>query len=115
MWSASVTYALMHLNADNIVWQLNSLHDALGYPTEDNESAYSFGVRRIISQLEIYDKVWAARNVADSVQKEDGGVRHSKQGIELVKQIVNYLEDIEGGAECFPYDEIEELRENFCL
>lgn len=49
------------------------------------------------------------------MQKEDGGVRHSNQGIELAKQIVKYLEEIEGTAECFPYDEIEELREVFWL
>lgn len=71
-----------------------------------NESAYCSGVGKVISQLEIYDQVWAARNLEDAVQKEDGGVRHSHQGIELAKQIVKYLEDIEGTAECFPYDEI---------
>ncbi|MSD30572.1 hypothetical protein GKG35_07290 [Faecalibacterium sp. BIOML-A3] len=49
------------------------------------------------------------------MQKEDGGVRHSNQGIELAKQIVKYLEDIGGTAECFPYDEIQELREAFWL
>ena len=87
----------------------------LGYPTEKNESAYCSGVGKVISQLEIYDQVWAVRNLEDTVQKEDGGVRHSHQGIELAKQIVKYLEDIEGTAECFPYDEIQELREAFWL
>ena len=47
------------------------------------------------------------------MQKEDGGVRHSNQGIELAKQIVKYLKEIQGTAECFPYDEIQELREAF--
>ena len=41
------------------------------------------------------------------MQKEDGGVRHSNQGIELAKQIVKYLEDIGGTAECFPYDALQ--------
>ena len=59
--------------------------------------------------------MWTARNLEDTVQKEDGGVRHSNQGIELAKQIVKYLEDIGGTAECFPYDEIQELREAFWL
>ena len=108
-------YVPMDLNADIIMWQLYSLHGSLGYPTEKNESAYSSGVSKVISQLEIYDQVWAARNLEDTVQKEDGGVRHSHQGIELAKQIVKYLEDIEGTAECFPYDEIQELREAFWL
>ena len=70
---------------------------------------------KVISQLEIYDQVWAARKAGETVQKEGGGVRHSRQGIELAKQIVKYLEDIEGDAECFPYDEVEELREAFWL
>lgn len=49
------------------------------------------------------------------MQKEGGGERHSQQGIELAKQIVKYLEGIEGDAECFPYDEVEKLREAFWL
>ena len=58
-----------------------------------------FRVGKAISQRETYDQVWTARNLEDTVQKEDGGVRHSNQGIELAKQIVKYLEDIEGTAE----------------
>lgn len=108
-------YVPMDLNADIIMFQLYSLRDTLGYSTEKNESAYCSGIRKVISQLEIYDQVWAARKLEDTVQKEDGGVRHSHQGIELAKQIVKYLEDIEGTAECFPYDEIQELRESFWL
>lgn len=108
-------YVPMDLNADIIMWQLYSLHGLLGYPTEKNESAYSSGVSKVISQLEIYDQAWAARKAGETVQNGDGGVRHSQQGIELAKQIVKYLECNEGDAECFPYDEIEELREEFWL
>ena len=108
-------YVPMELNADIIMWQLYSLHSTLGYSTERNESVYCSGVGKVISQLEIYDQVWAARKPEDTVQKEDGGVRHSHQGIELAKQIVKYLEDIEGTVGCFPYDEIQELREAFWL
>lgn len=108
-------YVPMDLNADIIRWQPYSLHSTLGYPTERNESAYCSGVGQVISQLEIYDQVWAARSLEDTAQKEDGGVRHSHQGIELAKQIVKHLEEIEGTAECFPYDEIQELREAFWL
>ena len=103
----------MDLNTDIIMWQSYSLYGTLGYSTERNESAYCSGDGKVISQLEIYDQVWAARNLEDTVQKEDDGVRHSHQGIELAKQIVKYLEDIEGTAEYFPYDEIQELREAF--
>lgn len=108
-------YVPMDLNADGIMWQLYDLYCSLGYPTESNEAAYYSGVRKIITQLEIYDQVWVARKVEESVQKENGGVRHSRKGIELAEKIINYLEEKEGTAECFPYDEIEELREVFWL
>ena len=108
-------YVPMDLNADIIRWQPYSLHSNLAETTERNESAYCSCVGQGISQLEIYDQVWAARSLEDTAQKEDGGVRHSHQGIELAKQIVKHLEEIEGTAECFPYDEIQELREAFWL
>lgn len=41
--------------------------------------------------------------------------RHSMQGIKLVKRVVEYLEVNEGVAECFPYEEIEELKGKFVL
>ena len=103
----------MDLSADSIMGQLYSLYSSLGSPTENNELGYCAGVRKVISQLEIYDQVWAARKAAETVQKKDGGERHSLQGIELAKRIVKYLEDNEGTAELFPYEEIEDLREEF--
>ena len=108
-------YVPMDLNADIIMWQLYSLFGSLGYPSASNESVYSSAVRKIISQLEIYDQVWSARNVGETVQKEDGGVRHSRKGIESAGKIVKFLEDNDGSAECFPYDEIEELKNEFWL
>lgn len=68
-------YVPMDLNTDIIMWQLYSLFGSLGYALESNESVYSSTERRIIAQLEIYDQVWSARNVGETVQKEDGGVR----------------------------------------
>lgn len=105
-------YVPMDLNADAIMSQLHLLFSSHGYPTESNESAYSSGVGKIITQLEIYDQVWSARDVG---VKETGGVCHSRQGIELAGKIVKFLEDHEGNAECFPYDEIEELKNEFWL
>ncbi len=63
-------YVPMDLNAAIIMWQLYSLHSTLGYSTEKNESSYCSGVGKVISQLEIYDQVWAARNLEDTVQKK---------------------------------------------
>lgn len=108
-------YVPMDLNFENIMWQLYSLYEELGWPTEANEFLYSIEVGRLISQLEIYDQVWVARKIGQAVQKEEGGVRHSQQGIELAQKMVEYLEDNEGCAECFPYEEIEELKKTFWL
>ena len=105
----------MDLNAEGIMWRLYALYGSLGYPTESNESAYYSGVRKIITQLEIYDQVCGARKEEESVKKANGGVRHSREGIELAGKIVKYLEENEGTAECFPYDEVEKLREMFWL
>lgn len=64
----------MDLNADGIMRQRYALYGALGEPTESNEPLYYSGVRKIITQLEIYDQVWVARKVEENVQKENGGV-----------------------------------------
>lgn len=78
-------YVPMDLNADGIMRQLYALYGALGEPTESNELVYH------------------------------SGVRHSRKGIELAGEIINYLEENEGAAECFLYDEVEELRDAFWL
>ena len=108
-------YVPIDINADAIMRRLHLLFVTMDYPTEDNESAYSFAVRRIISQLEIYDQVCVTRNFEESVQKELGGVRHSREGIELARRIAEYLEENDGTAELFPWDEIEKLRKEFWL
>lgn len=108
-------YVPIDINPEAIMWRLNFLFVTMDYSTEDNESAYSFAVRRIISQLEIYDQVCVTRNFENSVQKELVGVRHSREGIELAKRIADYLEENDGTAELFPWDEIEKLRKEFWL
>lgn len=71
--------------------------------------------RWLIYQLEIYDQVCVTKNFEESIQKEIGGVRHSREGIELARRIADYLEENDGTAELFPWDEIEELRKEFWL
>ena len=108
-------YVPIDINADAIMRRLHLLFVTMDYHTEDNESAYSFAVRRIISQLESYDQVCVTRNFENSVQKGRGGVRHSREGIELARRIADYLEENDGTAELFPWDEIEKLRKEFWL
>ena len=79
-------YVPMDLNADNIMRQLQSLYNKLGYPDDENESDYSIGVGKLISQLELYDQVRVVRDLANATRKVNGGELHSQQGIALAKK-----------------------------
>lgn len=106
-------YVPMDLNADKIMWRLYRIYMALDDPDYHNETEFSTAVGIIVAQLEIYDQVWVARDAAHTVQKSEGGVYHSQKGIELAKKIIEYLEENEGCAECFPYEIIDKLKDEF--
>ena len=57
--------------------------------------------------------LWAARDAVHAVQKSEGGVYGSQKGIELAKKIIEYLKENEGCAECFPYEIIDKLEDEF--
>lgn len=82
-------YIPMDLKAAVIMHQLNLLYLMLESPSEDNETWFSSGVRVLISQLEIYDQVWVARDAAHAVQKTEGGRFYSKQGIQLAQEYLS--------------------------
>ena len=64
-------------------------------------------VRLIIAQLEIYDQVWKVRHMP-----KEGS--HNAEAKELAEETVRMLEEIPNGcSEIFPFDLIEELREEF--
>lgn len=105
-------YVPMDLNAENILYQLKSLFEMLGSPSWDNECAYSLETGKIVAQLEIYDQVWAARGHHDKASYKPS-VIHSREGIELAKKIIAYLKEKDGTADSFPYEVIDELREEF--
>ena len=75
------------------------------------ELEFSYQVDKIISQLEIYDQVWVARDLGNAVRIEEH--LHSKKGIELAGKIVSILLEDEGCAERFPYDIVYELKMEF--
>lgn len=106
-------YVLMDLNADKIMWRLYRIYMVLDDPDYHNETEFSTAVGIVVTQFEIYDQVWVARDAAHAVQKSEGGVYHSQKGIELTKKIIEYLEENEGCAECFPYETIDKLRDEF--
>lgn len=74
---------------------------------EDNETDFSVDVGMIISQLEIYDQIWFVRHMPKKGE-------HSREAKKLVAEIVSRLENIpDGGAESFPFELIDELKEEY--
>lgn len=106
-------YIPLDLNHKAIIRRLAQIGEKFGYPTDGNEFDYSCEVGRIIAQLEIYDQVWYVweRNCADSPEEK----HHSQHGKALVEEMLDILEGWEENscAECFPYDQIDELEEEY--
>lgn len=108
-------YVPLDLSEEAILRRLQYLYYCFGMVSEKNEGEYSSGVSRLVSQLEIYDQVRVARDIETSIQKEPGGIRHSLQGIELARKMIKVMEENEGCGECFPYEQINELKKEFWL
>ena len=104
-------YVPLDLNATQILNRLQQIYRIMESPDDTNELEFSYQVGKIISQLEIYDQVWVARDLKNAVRIEER--LHSTKGIELTKKIINVLMEDEGCAECFPYDVIDELKAEF--
>ena len=100
-------YIPLDINKAAIIRRLFDLIDRYGEANEDNEFNFSSDVDALVSQIEIYDQIWNARHVP-----ERGG--HSREAVELVEEFIDKLEEIpDGGAELFPFELIEELREEY--
>ena len=100
-------YLPMDLNKDAILRRLDYIIMVYGEAREDNESDFSIDIGMIISQLEIYDQIWFVRHMPKEGE-------HSREAKELAAEIVSRLEDIpDGGAECFPFELIDELKEQY--
>lgn len=110
-------YAPMDLNSDYIIQRLHMLEAALGDPDESNESWYLTEMQKVMVQLEVYDQVWVARDLAHAVQKVQGENYHSQQGINLAARIVECLEMARenSAAECYPFEMIEALKEEYWM
>ena len=86
---------------------MGSVNGRYGTVSERNKMWYSTDVERLLSQLEIYDQRWYMRNMPPKG-------KHSAEGIELAKEIIQRLLDIpEGDSESFPYDLIDELNADY--
>lgn len=102
-------YLPMDLNKNAILRRLRNVIYQYGEATEENESGFSVDVDKLISQIEIYDQVWYVRHMP-----KDENQRHSNEAKELVKEFVKELGQIpDGGAEMFPFETIDELKEEY--
>ena len=104
-------YVPLDLNAAQILNRLQQIYQIMESPDDTNELEVSYQVGKIISQLEIYDQVWVARDLGNAVRIEEH--LHSTNGIELASKIVSVLLEDEGCAERFPYDVVDELKKEF--
>ncbi len=97
----------MDINREAILRRLRMLISHYEEANEDNELSFSSDVGMLISQIEIYDQIWFVRHMPDKR-------KHSAEAVRLVKDFVSLLEDIpDGCAERFPFEEIDELREEY--
>ena len=64
-------------------------------------------VEMLISQIEIYDQIWYVRHIPQNGE-------HSLEANELVEEFIAKLEEIpDGCAECFPFEVIDRLKEEY--
>lgn len=100
-------YVPLDINHSAILRRLEAVIDRYGEANEENEMDFSIDVEGILSQVEIYDQIWYVREYQETM-------RHSQRAVSLIKEIIVLLENIvDGGAECFPFETIEELRKEY--
>ena len=100
-------YVPLDLNHSAILRRLEAVIDRYGEANEENEMDFSIDVEGILSQVEIYEQIWYVREYQETM-------RHSQRAVSLIKEIIVRLENIvDGGAECFPFETIEELRKEY--
>lgn len=105
-------YVPLDLNRKALLRRLNGL-TKYGDLTTDSEMNYSCGVDGIITQVEIYDRIWYTRE--DEFFAAPDSKHHSKHVKELVREIISVLEEwgAAGSADCFPDDTIAELKNEY--
>ena len=100
-------YIPLNINRDAIMRRFRVLIGRYEEANEDNELDFSSDVSMLISQIEVYDQIWFVRHMP-----KEG--KHSIEAINLVKEFVAELESIpDGCAERFPFEQIDELREEY--
>ena len=112
--SATLTSGF-NLNADYIINRLRDILASFGSPSENNESALTVEVGKLVAQLEIYDQACTVRNLKNAYRNTPDSDLHCTQGKELAKNFIAMLMENEGTGDSFPYSIVNELREGFGL
>lgn len=100
-------YVPLDLNRRLILRRLSRVINHYKEANEKNEIAFQADVLKIVSQIEIYDQIWYIRHMP-------GKREHSSEATELVREFVKMLEEIpDGGAELFPFELVDELRNEY--
>lgn len=97
----------LDINRKAIIRRLEVTIARYGVANEENEANFQMEVEVIISQMEIYDQIWYVRHMPPVGE-------HSKEAIELVREIVDLLEEIpDDCAETFPFETIDVLKKEY--
>ena len=93
-------YIPLDLSPSEILRRLRFVIRQYGEANEENEFSFSNDVNQIIRQIEIYDSILYSKT--------------KEHCTNLVKDFIEELERIpDGCAECFPFDAIDELKQDW--
>ena len=102
-------YIPLDLNQKAILRRLDEIIRRYGAANELNELDFSLDVRRLLYQVDIYERIWFVRHMLENA-------KHSHEGISLIQEFVKRLEEIpDECAECFPFEMIEELKNEYLI
>lgn len=105
-------YIPLDLNKKAFLRRLEHIIDKYGDVTWRNESNITRDIDKIISQIEIYDKIWFVREGEYPVNDQGLITGHSKHAKEVIAAIITRLEQIDS-CEDFSYMMIDELKKEY--
>lgn len=101
-------YVPLDISPDLITWRLYEVYDLLGSSSENNEYLYRYEIDRLITQLEIYDRIMMEQG--NPVNLITG---HTIKATEIAELMINKLLEDDGTAELFPYNMVDIIKEKF--
>ena len=101
-------YVPLDISPDLITWRLYEVYELLGRPSENNEYLYRYEIDRLITQLEIYDRIMMEQG--NPVNLITG---HTVKATEIAELMINKLLEDDGTAELFPYNMVDIIKEKF--